>query len=45
LGLSIVRETLEQMGGTITLASQLGQGTTVRVSIPWQEQEVPTATA
>ncbi len=37
LGLSIVREALLQMGGTVTLTSAVGKGTTVEVAIPWRE--------
>jgi signal transduction histidine kinase len=37
LGLSIVREALLQMGGTVVLTSAVGLGTTVEVAIPWQE--------
>jgi PAS domain S-box-containing protein len=34
LGLSIVRDALSQMGGTITVTSSIGKGTAVRVKIP-----------
>jgi signal transduction histidine kinase len=34
LGLSIVQESLAQMGGTITVKSSTGEGTTMRVEIP-----------
>lgn len=34
LGLSIVREALSQMEGTITLTSRINEGTTMRVEIP-----------
>ncbi|WP_319588473.1 PAS domain S-box protein [uncultured Desulfobulbus sp.] len=37
LGLSIVREALLQMGGTVTLTSAVGDGTAVEVAIPWRE--------
>lgn len=37
LGLSIVRETLEQMGGSVALASTIGVGTTVEVLLPLSE--------
>jgi signal transduction histidine kinase len=37
LGLSIVRESLAQMGGTITVNSRGGEGTTMRVEIPVDE--------
>lgn len=34
LGLSIVNESLSQMGGAITMTSRIGEGTTMRVEIP-----------
>jgi K+-sensing histidine kinase KdpD len=34
LGLSIVKKHLEQIGGTITVESELGKGSTFRVVIP-----------
>ncbi|HTJ51004.1 MAG TPA: ATP-binding protein, partial [Cyclobacteriaceae bacterium] len=34
LGLYIVKETLEKLGGTISLESEIGFGTAFRVSIP-----------
>jgi signal transduction histidine kinase len=34
LGLSIVHESLSQMGGIITVNSRVGEGTTMRVEIP-----------
>lgn len=34
LGLSIVNESLLQMGGTITVASRIGEGSTMRVEFP-----------
>ena len=34
LGLSIVNEALSQMGGTISVTSRTGEGTTMRVEIP-----------
>lgn len=34
LGLTIVHEALLRMGGTITLTSRIGEGTTMRVEIP-----------
>jgi PAS domain S-box-containing protein len=39
LGLSIVREALSQMGGTITVTSSTGDGTTMRVEIPVVDPE------
>jgi len=37
LGLSIVREALLQMGGSVTLTSAVDAGTAVAVAIPWNE--------
>jgi signal transduction histidine kinase len=34
LGLSIVKHAVEQMGGTVTVASRLGEGTKFTVTIP-----------
>ncbi|MGB3330244.1 MAG: ATP-binding protein, partial [Thermomicrobiales bacterium] len=34
LGLSIVKQIVEEHGGTIVVESQLGQGTTFRFSLP-----------
>lgn len=39
LGLSIVKAMAHLLGGTMTLASQLGEGTTVRVSLPVSQAE------
>jgi len=39
LGLNIVRDTLQQMGGDIALTSRLGQGTTFQATLPWREEE------
>jgi CheY-like chemotaxis protein len=39
LGLTICREILQSMGGTITLQSETGYGTTVRISLPAAESE------
>lgn len=41
LGLSIVRKLAESMHGTVTLASQLGRGTTFRVSLPLAPEAEP----
>ena len=38
LGLSISRRILTALGGTITLQSEVGQGTTFRVTLPSTEQ-------
>ena len=46
LGLSITRNLLEQMGGSITVESKQGEGTTVIVYLPIEEveaEEVPSA--
>ncbi len=34
LGLSIVKHTVQQMNGTVTVESQLGQGSVFRISVP-----------
>jgi signal transduction histidine kinase len=34
LGLSIVKRSIERIGGQVTLASRLGQGTTVTIRLP-----------
>jgi chemotaxis protein histidine kinase CheA len=34
MGLSIVQEALSQMGGTITVTSRIGAGSTMTVEIP-----------
>lgn len=39
LGLSIVQESLSQLGGTITVASRIGVGSTMRVEIPVEGHE------
>jgi len=41
LGLSITRKIVEQAGGTITVASELGAGTTFTVRIPVVESRIP----
>ncbi len=44
LGLSIVSEVVERLGGTVALESMLGVGTTVTIDLPWkpaqQDQKV-----
>lgn len=44
LGLSIVHDALEHMGGTITVDSAVGKGTTMRVDIPINAKEQPSCT-
>ena len=39
LGLSIVNEALSQMGGTISVTSRTGEGTTMRVEIPFDDKQ------
>jgi signal transduction histidine kinase len=39
LGLTIARETIVQMGGTVTAQSIVGQGTTFRVMLPCQARQ------
>jgi signal transduction histidine kinase len=34
LGLTLVRSTIEQLGGTLTLESAPGEGTSVRINLP-----------
>lgn len=41
LGLNIVRESVERHGGTLTIESLLGSGTTVKVSLPLVQNENP----
>jgi signal transduction histidine kinase len=41
LGLYIVRETIQKMGGTITALSEIFEGTTFKVSIPARVSNVP----
>ena len=40
LGMSIVKEIVELHGGSVTIESQPGQGTTVRISLPLKEELV-----
>jgi|GEM_PF-1988942 len=39
LGLSIVRDALHRMNGTIALTSEAGRGTTVAITLPWREAD------
>jgi PAS domain S-box-containing protein len=39
IGLNIVREIVERHGGTISVASDAGQGSTFTVSLPWRGQD------
>jgi signal transduction histidine kinase len=41
LGLSIVKELCKLLGGEVTLKSQLGQGSTFTVRIPWVRADQP----
>ena len=45
LGLSIVRSFVELHGGTVTLDSAVGQGTTVECSFPLEQHVEPERTA
>ena len=45
LGLSMVRGFIEQLGGTMTITSEIGVGTTVRLWLPEADEAVATARA
>jgi signal transduction histidine kinase len=40
LGLYIVKEIVQKMGGTISLSSSLGEGTSVHLSLPSEKSEI-----
>jgi|GEM_PF-6421025 len=42
LGMSIVKELIDRMGGSISIESELGQGSTFVVSIPFEIAPAPT---
>ncbi|KAF2397682.1 hypothetical protein EJ06DRAFT_532676 [Trichodelitschia bisporula] len=42
LGLSIVKQLVKSLGGDLDVTSQLGRGTTVRISVPLHPQGQPT---
>ncbi len=42
IGLALVKELTDTMGGTVTVESQLGKGTTFTVKLPFQKAELPT---
>lgn len=41
MGLAIARRTVEKHGGEITLASEMGRGTTVTITLPEKPQSLP----
>ncbi len=41
IGLALVKELTETMGGAVKVESQLGKGTTFTVKLPYQKAEVP----
>jgi CheY-like chemotaxis protein len=43
LGLSMVRGFIEQLGGAVTIESEIGVGTTVRLWLPEADERVPEA--
>ncbi len=45
LGLSIVKELCKLLGGEVSVESELGRGSTFRVTIPWMRADQPQAAA
>ena len=45
LGMSIVKQLLESLGGSITVSSKLGSGTKVTLSVPLGQQKIPSPTS
>ncbi|HVM32581.1 MAG TPA: ATP-binding protein [bacterium] len=43
IGLALVKELAEVQGGRVSVESQLGQGTTMTVTLPYEEASVPVA--
>ena len=41
LGLSIVKELCKLLGGEVSVASELGKGSTFTVRLPWTRREQP----